>query len=137
LAGFALHNNAQSPTGTTSQYIASGTYTPTMASGALASGITAEKAQWIRVGNVVTVTGAFIVTPTGTGQMIVTTTLPIASTFTADADVSGCAACDDSNADQVMGVRSSSSDRTKAMFIRTIGNTTQRHYTYTYTYEVK
>lgn len=137
LYGSALHNNAGAVTGTAAQYIASGTYTPTLSSGLNVASSISAKAQWIRVGNVVHVTGQLFVTPTATGQIILNLTLPIASTFTADSDCGGAASCDDSNTDAVAGIRSHSGDRTKAALIRTTANTTQRSYCYAFSYEVK
>jgi hypothetical protein len=86
LYGSALHNNAGSVTGTTNQYIASGTYTPTLTNVANAGGgLTANASQWTRVGNVVTVSGSLQVTLTvGTANTSTSVgiTLPIASNLT-------------------------------------------------------
>ena len=90
LYGTALHNNATSPTGTTNQYIASGTYTPTATAAANISSATPQVFQWIRVGNVVSVSGVVAITPT-TGANTLTRigiSLPIASAMTA---VTNCA----------------------------------------------
>lgn len=91
--GTALHNNAVSPTGTTNQYIASGTYTPTLTNVANLDASTAFACQWMRVGNVVTVSGKVNVDPT----LIATTTqlgitLPLASNLAADQQCAGAAA---------------------------------------------
>lgn len=82
--GVALHNNSGSVIGTTNQYIASGTYTPTLTSVANISATTARQCQWVRVGNVVTVSGQFDATHTATGTVAseVGVSLPIASSFT-------------------------------------------------------
>lgn len=86
--GSALHNNAGSVTGTTNQYIASGTYTPTLTNVSNTS-ITPGLCQWIRVGNVVTVSG------THSGSTPVATlaqfrqSLPIASNFTVASNCGG------------------------------------------------
>lgn len=78
--GSALHNNAGAVTGTANQYIASGTYTPTGVNVANAA-ITTKAAQWIRVGNVVTVSGEVDITPTANATLTRWThTLPIAIT---------------------------------------------------------
>jgi hypothetical protein len=83
LYGTALHNNAGAVTGTTNQYIASGTYTPTITNGANVAASTASACQWIRVGNVVTISGKISVDPTATSTItVVTITLPIATTIT-------------------------------------------------------
>jgi hypothetical protein len=80
--GTSLHNNAGAVTGTTNQYIASGTYTATATSGSLVTATTSYTGQWTRVGNVVTVSGQFDATTNSTvGLANVTIALPIASTF--------------------------------------------------------
>lgn len=90
--GLYLHNNAGALTGTTNQYIASGTYTPTLTAVANISSTSGPAGQWMRVGNVVTVSGQFRADPTTNG--VVTTlgiSLPIASDFTDIAQCSGTA----------------------------------------------
>jgi len=59
LYGTALHNNPQPPSGAINQYIASGTYSPviTNVSNISGSGVV-YGANWVRVGNVVTVKGS-------------------------------------------------------------------------------
>lgn len=116
--GSALHNNAGAVTGTVNQYIASGTYTPTTTGVGNIGAVSPNGAfQWVRVGNVVFVSGEASVDPTTTA----TTTsfrisLPIASaignsyelagagSFSADAGanrasaiVNGLAATDDAS----------------------------------------
>lgn len=81
LYGTALHNNAGAVTGTTNQYVASGTYTPTLTNTASISGSTARLAQWIRVGNVVTVSGAAELVQSADAVAELGISLPIASNF--------------------------------------------------------
>jgi hypothetical protein len=62
LYGLYLHNNAGSVSGSTEQYIASGTFTPSSLTSAGYSHInftsfSGQRGQWMRVGNVVTVSG--------------------------------------------------------------------------------
>lgn len=90
--GSALHNNTGSLTGTTNQYIASGTYTPTLTNVANLDASTAYQCQWIRVGNVVHVTGKADVDPTLTAASTqLGISLPIASNIGALEDCSGSA----------------------------------------------
>jgi len=82
IRGSALHNNPDSQGDATEQDIRSGTYTPTLNEKTNVSASTAYACQWMRVGNVVTVSGRVDVTAAGLG----TTTelgisLPVASTF--------------------------------------------------------
>lgn len=90
LYGTALHNNAGAVTGTTNQYIASGTYTPTLTNTLNLTASTAYKCQWMRVGNLVTVSGAVAVDPIEAGVLTsLYMTLPIASALTANTDLGG------------------------------------------------
>jgi len=82
LYGTALHNNAGSVAGATNQYIASGTYTPTLTNVSNTTARTPGVCQWMRVGNVVTVSGALEVTYTGLAGWSLRMSLPIASEFT-------------------------------------------------------
>ena len=94
--GSALHNNAGAVTGTANQYICSGTYTPTLTATSNFAGTPTVNGtfKWIRVGNVVHVSGQI-----GTGVLTsgadTTTdlkiTLPIASSFTTASDLTGSA----------------------------------------------
>jgi hypothetical protein len=98
LSGFSLHNNSNLPSGTSPQYIASGTYTP---SGTIVSNLTSltpNAAQWMRVGNVVTVSGSVVVLVTA--HPATTTfrlTLPLASNLTDLTQVAGTLAFITSN----------------------------------------
>ena len=81
--GTAIHNNASSVSGTTKQYICSGTYTPALSNITDITSSSANECQWLRVGNVVTVCGSVNVTPTTDATLSeIDMTLPIASTFT-------------------------------------------------------
>jgi hypothetical protein len=92
LFGTALHNNANAVTGTTNQYIASGTYTPTFTNVANVDGFTARQAQWIRVGNVVTVSGQVTIDyTTANTATAFGVSLPIASDFADQYDAAGVA----------------------------------------------
>lgn len=91
LYGTALHNNAAGLTGTTNQYIGSGTYTPTYTGVANIAATTASTAQWMRVGNVVTVSARVNIQTTAAAGTLsqLTMTLPIASALTDAQQVSG------------------------------------------------
>tara|TARA_R110000868_G_scaffold5782_1_gene33925 strand:+ start:7401 stop:8522 length:1122 start_codon:yes stop_codon:yes gene_type:complete len=93
LFGTALHNNAGAVTGTVNQYIASGTYTPTFSNTTNVSASTPFLAQWMRVGNVVTVSGALQITITTGGlAALLGISLPIASAFGTGLECAGTAA---------------------------------------------
>lgn len=80
--GASLHNNAGSVAGATNQYIASGTYTPTVTGVTNYTSSTPRAAQWVRVGNVVTVSAQIDVTTTAaSAQATIGVSLPIASSL--------------------------------------------------------
>ena len=81
LYGTALHNNSGAVTGTTNQYILSGTFTPTATHVTNVAATTVRLARWIRVGNVVHVAGEIEVDPTATGLVVFDVDIPIASNF--------------------------------------------------------
>jgi hypothetical protein len=90
LYGSALHNNSGSMTGTTNQYIGSGTYAPTVANANNTSTPTAAGFKWTRTGNIVRVTGELTFTPTVPATATTCTlTLPIASTLAANTTLNG------------------------------------------------
>lgn len=90
LYGAALHNNAGAVTGTTNQYIASGTYNPafTLVTN-LDSTPTGTGWKWCRVGNTVILSGPVTIDPTAAASVTFRVSLPIASAFTAAGDASG------------------------------------------------
>lgn len=81
LRAFTLHDNATAQGNANQQDIRSGTYTPTLTGVLNVTASTPRKAQWSRVGNVVTVSGQFDITPTGIGQVQIGISLPVASNF--------------------------------------------------------
>lgn len=132
--GTALHNNASAITGTTNQYIASGTYTPTITGVANYSSSTSDVATYIRVGNVVTVSGSLSVTPSGVGTLVFRFNLPIASNFTLSTEVTGSAQ-DESLYDITSIAAHVSTDQ--ALIQCSASDTTNRLFSYIYQYEVK
>lgn len=92
LSGTALHNNAGAVTGTTNQYIASGTYTPTGTVGTNCDSVSSLTGQWLRVGNVVVVSGGGTADPTASGHCDFTISLPIASDLSASSTANGAGA---------------------------------------------
>lgn len=90
--GTGLHNNANPVTGTSSQYIASGTYTPVPVIGTNVTVTTVlGTGKWTRLGNVVSVKLIVQVTVTGAGASNYRIPLPIASNFAAVTDGIGLA----------------------------------------------
>lgn len=136
--GTALHNNAGDLTGTTNQYIASGTYTPTYTGVANVAASVAALHQWVRVGNVVTVSGGGTIDPTANSA---TTTLgislPIASNFSAAANCSGAAyGYNGSSEGQKAGISAdTTNDRAELSFVE-LASGANNTWTYSFTYLV-
>jgi hypothetical protein len=97
--GKYLHNNASAVTGTSDQWIASGTYTPTATSVLNIASSSPGVFQWMRVGNVVTVSGRTLIAPTAAGATITALelSLPIASALSDTSQLAGTASDGDSN----------------------------------------
>lgn len=79
LYGSAFHNNSTSPSGSTNQFIASGTYVPGLSSPGNIAASSAGAFQWIRVGNVVTVSGKITISTTSAGGASIIMGIPLAS----------------------------------------------------------
>lgn len=72
--------------------IASGTYTPSTSSSSNLDSATYYTCQWLRIGNVVHVSGMFILNATATGATVLKFSLPVASAFAAQNQCAGIAA---------------------------------------------
>lgn len=132
--GTALHNNASSPTGTTNQYVASGTYTPTLNNTTNVAASTASQCQWMRVGNVVTVSGRASVDPTAAGATVLGISLPLASNLGAVEDCAG-AACSSGIAGQCASIHGDAANDRAVMEWIAVDITNQPMY-FTFTYEI-
>jgi hypothetical protein len=134
LYGTALHNNAGSVTGTTTQYIASGTYTPTLTGVANVAASTAYLCQWIRVGNVVTVTGKADIDPTTTITLTqLGISLPIASNI---ANPQNCAGTTAASAVNEQGAVIGDATNDRAEIDMTPVDVTNQPYYFTFSYTV-
>lgn len=131
--GAALHNNSTAPTGTTNQYIASGTYTPTLTGVANVGASTAYGCSWIRVGNVVTVSGRVDIDPTLTATLTqLGISLPIASNFSAANQCAGTA-----NASAIASLSAAilgdaTNDRAEMDYVSTDVTNQPMYFTFTY-----
>lgn len=133
--GLGLHNSAGAVTGTTNQYIASGTYTPGLTNVTNVAASTAYLCQWIRVGNVVTVSGKVDIDATGTGATELGIALPIASAMTVEENLGGTASSA-ALASLSAAVRAdATNDRAAVVFVAT--SLTNDSYFFTFTYLIK
>ena len=76
-------------TGTPAGQIAPIGYTPSLTNTTNISSSTAQALQGMRIGNFVTINGAVSATPTAAGQCVLSMSIPIASTFTAQGQLGG------------------------------------------------
>ncbi len=135
LYGTAIHNNVNAVTGTTNQYIASGTYTPTITNLANIAASTARECYWIRVGNVVMVGGSLnLDVTTGTTTTTFAATLPIASALTSNTQLSGICRAYSAQTDGMLTAQADTTND-RAQFTGLSNATTsvlEYHFTFTY-----
>jgi len=136
--GTSLHNNAGAVTGTTNQYICSGTYTPTLTNTTGISASTARVTQWIRIGNVVHVAGNLNVDTSGAASPVMGVSLPIASTLAAVGDLGGvCVAQPGAGLAQTVGIYADITNaRAKFDWALNPGNAAPQDYSFTFSYVV-
>lgn len=137
ISGNKLHNTG-TVTGTTDQFIASGTYTPTFTTGTNVTGVGADPWKWIRVGNVVHVTGLGSVTCTagGAGSQY-HVSVPIASNFTLTSDLTGLASSGTGVADTSHYIIADTTNDRATVSFTTSGITGARPQTVSFSYEIK
>lgn len=116
-----------------------GTYTPTFSNptNTDSTPVASGTAQFLRVGNTVTVSGAVTVDPTGAGSVTVEITLPVASTFTANTDCVGTIATGGIATDHGIVRGNVSGSATKAFIAFSNSDTASRLMFYHFTYVVK
>lgn len=138
--GTSLHNNAGAVTGTTNQYITSGTYTPTLTNGVNITAETQALAQWMRVGNVVTVSGGMQLDPTAAATLTTfNLSLPIASNLTSSlgGSLDGTMTLVDTASVQVGAVGADTGGDTAAFYVYSGAGAANGLLRYTYTYLIQ
>ena len=131
------HVSSATATGTTPA-IQSGTYTPTGTgvSNVNTVDIIERQAQWLRVGNVVTVSGELSVSPSTAGVVVLRLSLPIASALTTAYQLSGSGAWHFTSGNvTAVGIQGDAANN-EAKFTFGSGVNSQEILTYTYSYEV-
>jgi hypothetical protein len=138
LYGSALHNGG-SVAGVANQYIASGTYTPSAQGTNNTTALAPNPHQWLRVGNVVTVSGSTLVTPQSGGGTSTTfeIILPIASTFSVgDLQLAGAGAALQSPAGTSASVQGNSATKRAQIAYSCTNGGVAANCTYHFTYLV-
>jgi hypothetical protein len=136
--GTSLHNNSGSITGTTNQYIASGTYTFTATLVSNVDAVTTYTAQFMRVGNVVTVSGMLDIDLTALASTSeFRLPFPIASAITNATQGGG--ACNSATNGQTFNFQVSADAPNDAIRFKAFGitSTSNLNYHYCYTYLIQ
>lgn len=135
--GRSLHN-VGTVTGTTDQFIASGTYSPGLTAVSNVSNSSGGAGQWVRVGNVVTVSGRFTIDPTATTTLTqLDIDLPIASTFTLAHHCAGTAISGNVGNAAAVSPAEIIAGSTKARLIYVCGtDSSSVNYSFTFTYQI-
>ena len=132
-----MHNNVLAQGDATQQQVRSGTYTPTLTAVANVTSTTSHQAQWMRVGNVVTVTGQLVITPTSNNtETKIGISLPVASNFVTGYECAGVANTKNNTIAENTGsvYADATNDRAELDYFETHG--TANTFTYTFSYEV-
>lgn len=132
--GDAIHNNGGDLTGATNHYIASGTFTPTLTNTTNVAASTAYLSQWIRVGNVITVTGKVDIDVTSAAATELNISLPIASLLANEQNLAGTANSAAAAALSAAIRADATNDRAAVVFVAT--SLTNDSYFFTFTYTV-
>lgn len=119
------------PTGT----IASGTYSPTTSNTTNVDSSSASDAQYMRVGDVVTVSGSVSIDPTAAGGTAteMRMTLPISTNSFNNSNEAGGTACTATN--DVAAIRAEAATQ-RVAFVFNSGHTAARTYRYSFTYQI-
>jgi hypothetical protein len=130
--GFSIARTTVTSPAAADGNVFSGTYTPTSFNTTNIAASTPQSAQYLRVGNTVTVSGQIDIDPTATGFAILGLSLPIASAITSAVQLSGVFNCPDAAGGGVYG--DATNDR--ATFQFTASSAANLTYYYTFTYRV-
>lgn len=125
-------HNGTAPTGTTNA-IASGTYTPTATAELNLDSVTGAACQWIRVGNVVHVSGSITIDPTAAaGSTTFRITLPVASNLSAATQLGGAGSQNYTNFAAVMIRGDTTNDAAQFVFTSGGSSSSQIYFSFSY-----
>lgn len=128
-----LHNNVATLGNFNNPEIRSGTYIPTITPVSNIFSATQFVMNWLRVGNVVTVSGLIGITTNTVNTTEIRISLPITSSFTSETQCSGTAVCETystGNAAAIMAQTSSSLAKLKFEATGTLNYSFRAHFTY-------
>ena len=135
--GLTIGRTAVTSPASTDGNVFSGTYTPTLTNGTNVAASTAYECQYMRVGNVVTVSGIIAIDPTSASTNTdIGVSLPIASNFGVARQCAGVGASQDSGTyGQSFAIRADATND-RAQFLLTPTSTSNVAYVFTMTYQV-
>ena len=114
-----------------------GTYTPTFSSILNVAATTPFLAQYMRVGNAVTVSGEVTITPTNASTVALGISLPVASDFTADNECAGMGIVAGGGAN-IGGIRASAANNVAQLVYNASPlGTTPTNFFFQFTYTIK
>lgn len=111
-----------------------GTYTPTLTNVTNVTSSTTYVCQWMRVGNIVTVSGKVKIEPTATSAVELGMSLPVASNFVAEEECGGTAASQVASTTPVRILGDATNNRASFQFVA--GTTSDDSYSFTFTYQI-
>ena len=112
--------------------LASGTYTPTLFNTTNITDSVEYTCQYLRVGNVVSVSGLVEIDPIAAGDTILGMSIPIASNFTAEEQAGGTGASDSTNEVPMSIYADSTNDRVTFQSNKVAGAQHHIHFHFTY-----
>lgn len=135
--GFSISETAITTGSSAIGNVFSGTYTPTLTNVTNIAASTAYTCSYMRVGNVVTVSGRLNIDPTSaTTASELGISLPIASAFTSITECGGTGAIYSTTTEVSSGGISADAANDRAAFRFVSGGTAARDYSFTFTYKV-
>jgi hypothetical protein len=129
-SGLSIGRTAVTSPAATDGNVFSGTYTPTLTNTTNIAASTAYECYYIRVGNMVNVSGRVGIDPTAAGSITLGVSLPISSDIT-----NNCyGTCNNQQGDAIAITADNTNNR--ASFVGTITDTANRQYSFTFQYQV-
>jgi len=129
-SGLSIGRTAVTSPAATDGNVFSGTYTPTLTNTTNIAASTAYECYYIRVGNMVNVSGRVGIDPTAAGSITLGVSLPISSDIT-----NNCyGTCNNQQGDAIAITADNTNNR--ASFVGTIADTANRQYSFTFQYQV-
>jgi hypothetical protein len=135
-AGLSISSTAVTSPSSADGNVFSGTYTPTLTNTTNIAASTASVCQYMRVGNVVTVSGTLDIDPTATGRIVLGMSLPIASNFSGANNLGGTFYATGAVTGTNGGGTQGDATNDRAEFDGQVADVANRRYAFSFTYRV-